>query len=73
MSFRLHWIRMSDSLFLSKCGRFICSFWAGQWVSIVWDGVGWSFIGERPVDSLQEAKARCEHARWFGAIPKASA
>ena len=63
MSFRLQWIKMSDGLYLSKCGRFICSFWAGDWYAVGWDGVGWGFIG-KAMETLQECKARCEWARW---------
>jgi hypothetical protein len=55
---KAQWVRITPSLIVSQCQRYVLSFWLGDWYVAAWDGAGWILLGERPCDSVRAAKAR---------------
>lgn len=58
------WVRVSPDLQLSGDGRYAITAYAGSWICVHWDGIGWNFIANGPQDTLTEAKRVVASHRW---------
>lgn len=64
MTKHARWIKATESLVLSGCGRYALCLDMGLWSAFYFDSVGWGPIFEKPAQSLREAKQRIEFHRF---------
>jgi hypothetical protein len=70
MNPRAQWIRLSPSLIVSQCQRYILSYWLGDWFVAAWNGAGWVLLGVNPCDTLRGAKARVNRHLFTRPLPR---